>query len=215
MGLGGLVTGIMGATGNSPKIASVSPTRLSKDYLALINGFSQGQSTIFDAEEKWKPKYLDLEGENMGRAADIVRGVTPGATALFDKLDNQAEQGLDAGASLDPALARVATQSIRQGQAARGLGYGPADVLQESSALTSMGERLRERRQDFAASLAPAEQNSVLPGAMALNQGAQASIIPASQSYDVFNTAYNAKAAQNIGNANNKTAMLQGFNSFD
>lgn len=215
MGVGGLITGIMGATDSGPKIGTPNPKGVSKDYLALINGFSQGQPAIFGTEQEYKPKYLGLDAGLLPQAVGAARGAVPGVGGLYDTLNNQAQQGLDAGTSLDPTLQATAQQSIRQGQAARGMGNGPADVLQESRAITGMGEQLRQRRQDFAAGLGSSETNAFLPAGMGLLGGANSSIIPGSQSYDIFNTAYNARAAANIGNANNQTALLNGFNSFD
>jgi hypothetical protein len=39
-------------------------------------------------------------------------------------------------------------------------------------------------------------------------------LMPSNLTYDMFNTAYNAQAAALLGNANNRTALMQGFNSF-
>lgn len=159
-------------------------------------------------------------------ALTALKTANPQLSGLMDLLTKQAGEGLSAGATLDPSLATVAQQTIRGGQAARGLGYGPADVLQESRALTSMGDQLRQERQGFAQSVAglnqayqtpvlnlltgessaPATGASLLGAGQGVNQSAGPTLINPQQQYDMLNTPYNAQAAANIAGANNLAA---------
>jgi hypothetical protein len=133
----------------------------------------------------------------------------------MDSLVSNANSELNAGADLDPGLARVSQQATRAAQAARGLGNGPGDAMQESMAMTQFGNQLRQQRQQNAAGVADLGTRLFTAPAMSLLGSAAPSIIPGSQSYDVFNTAYNAKASADIANQNANVAMLNGFQSAD
>lgn len=241
MGLGGLVTGITGMTGGTPTSSPPKPGKVGQDYLGLIQAYSKGMPTIFDTESKYKPQFTDLDLAGLQSvlpmftnilktaspdAAALVRNINPGQTGLLDSMTRTAQQGLDAGTDLDPQLARLFQQSTRGAQAARGMGHGPADVFDESMGLTQLGQTLRQQRQDFAGTVAGLDNQfetgpalnllTQIPTASeSISRGSGPTLIPQSQSYDAFNTAYNARAASNIGNANAQTAMIQGFNSFD
>lgn len=137
----------------------------------------------------------------------------------MDLLTKSASEQLGAGASLDPSLKAVTEQSIRGGQAARGLGYGPSDVLEESRSLTSLGDQLRQERQGFGMNVAGANAaynmplmsmlsgQSAAPGAAGSEAKTSGpTLFPTTQSYDMFNTLYNAQSASNIAGANNMAA---------
>jgi len=241
MGVGGLITGIMGATGAYPKASVPGAGRVTKDYLGLVKGYEQAQPDIFATESKYQPMYTDLALSNLARAipsfsnilsgaapgaAGVVRGVNPGQTRLLDTLTSQAQEGLDAGTSLDPGLERLFSQSVRGGQASRGLGFGPSDVLQESLGVTNLGQQLRQYRQGFAGNVSNLGFNEetaptlglltdLVGGGGKVASSSGPSLFPSNQSYDLFNTAYNARAAAGIADQNAQTALLGGFNSFD
>lgn len=215
MGLGGLVNGIMGATGNSPKIGTPNPTGVGKDFSGLLQAYINGQPDILTAEQTYKPQYAKLEQSLLPGGVDALRKATPGASSLIDKLTQSASEQLNSGANLDPALRQVTEQSLRGGQAARGLGFGPSDAVTESTALTGLGNTLRQQRQGFAGSTAALGLSSYLPAAMQMTGSAGPTIVNPSAVYDMFNTAYNAKASSNIANQNAQVAQLSGFNSVD
>jgi hypothetical protein len=133
----------------------------------------------------------------------------------MDKLTGSANSDLDAGASLDPGLQQLSQQATRQGQAARGLGYGPGDAMQESMAMTQFGNQLRQQRQQNAMGVGDWATRLFTAPAMSLLQSTGPTIIPGGQNYDVFNTAYNAQASADIANQNARVAMLNGFQSAD
>lgn len=89
--------------------------------------------------------------EQLGqRATEAFRNANPEQAALMDRLNQQAMSELDAGASLPPALARELEQQVRSSQAARGMGYGMADVGNEALIKGLQAEQLQRRRQQFA-----------------------------------------------------------------
>jgi hypothetical protein len=155
----------------------------------------------------------------------------PQAGALGQQLTQSASQGLAAGSALTPEQLRFAQQSARAGQAARGLGWGPSDVFQETLAGTQFGNQLQQQRQNFAAGVSQMNSGntnaalsmlggqSATPGAgqAFLGQGAGVQgaagpklFNPAQQS-DLFSTAYNANAAANIATANNMAASQNSY----
>jgi hypothetical protein len=241
MGVGGLITGIMGATGGAPSSSPPNTGRVGKDYLSLVNAYSKGAPTVFNTEQTYKPQYSDLDLSVLAKAmpsltgmmgasspdiSALVRSINPGQTNLMDSLTRSATDQLNAGSSLDPDLTRLFQQSTRGAQASRGMGFGPSDAFNESLGLTQFGNDLRTQREQFAGNVAGMNNQYETAPALnlltqlpqmgqAISQGSVPSIIPSSESSDLMSTAYNARAASNIGNANAQTAMMQGFNSFD
>ena len=89
--------------------------------------------------------------ERLGaRATEAFRSANPEQAALLKAMNEQAMSELNAGAGLPPALAREIEQQIRGSQAARGMGYGMADVGQEALIKGLQAEQLQRRRQQFA-----------------------------------------------------------------
>jgi hypothetical protein len=241
MSVGGIVTGTMGLLGDYPHSSPPSPNRVGKDYLGLVKGVTAGAPDIFNLEKTYGPQYQDLALQNLGRSVpsftNIMNGAAPDASALFksinpgtsglmDTLMQHAQAQLDSGAQLDPELQRLFEQMNRKGAASRGMGFGPSDVFNESLGLTKFGNDLRTQRQGFAedvAKMGTEEQTlptlnllqNIVGGAGQLNANSGPTLFPSNQSYDLFNTAYNARAASNIANQNTQTAMLSGFNSVD
>ena len=174
----------------------------------------------------------DLQEFSPGVAA-AWRAANPGSATLLDQLNNSAQQGLDAGYNLTPQEQRQVQQNVRGAAAARGMGYGPADALQESQALTMQGEGLRNQRLAQAGSVASLNASvtpnsiatltgmnvpqvtragALLPGAAQLNSGSAPSLFDPTNSYfqDLWSTNYNANAAANIATANNSAALWGG-----
>lgn len=159
------------------------------------------------------------------------RAANPGQATLLDRLTQSANEGLDAGYSLTPQEQRMVSQNTRSAQAARGMGYGPADALQESQALNLQGTALRNQRLQQAGNVA-ALGSSILPNSIATltglpysgvgsssgllgtsaNTSAGPRLFDPTNSYfsDLFNTNYNAQAAANIASANNQAALIGG-----
>jgi hypothetical protein len=83
---------------------------------------------------------------------DITDGMRQmaGTDELIAEQNRQALGDLKLGATLDPSLRRELTQTVRQGQAARGMGYGMNDLIQESAFTAQQAEQLRRQRQAYA-----------------------------------------------------------------
>ena len=93
--------------------------------------------------------------EDLGvRASEAFKAANPEQAALMDELNAQAMSELSSGASLPPALAREMEQQVRSAQAARGMGFGMADVGQEALVKGLQAEQLQRRRQGFAQQIA-------------------------------------------------------------
>jgi len=93
--------------------------------------------------------------ERLGpRATEAFRASNPEQAALMDELNRQAMTDLQSGASLPPSVARELEQSVRGAQAARGFGYGMADIGQEALVKGLQAEQLQRRRQQFGQQIA-------------------------------------------------------------
>jgi hypothetical protein len=168
-------------------------------------------------------------------AFQAYQGMNPDQAGLMSNLSRTAQQGLAAGSSMTPDQNRLFSQQIRGAQAARGMGYGPSDVFNESMGLTQFGNQLQQQRQQFGQGVAqlgqqyqapllsallgqsnaPMMGQNFLGGAQQTAMGAQPTMVNPQTQYDIYNTGYNATAAANIANQNSQVAMEQGFNSFD
>lgn len=230
--LGGILSG-------AGDVGTPSTGFTGKTYRGLLDSYIGGLGSIVDAQGKYQPQLIGQSLSNLGTSApgissilaglmpgvqNMVRGASPGQTGLLDSLTNSAGQQLSYGAALDPSLQRVAQQSIRGGQAARGLGNGPADVLQESSALTSMGNDLRTQRQNFAGGVAGMNNQfetqptlqmlmQLLQSGGALNATATPSLVPSGVSSQFMTMPYMAKLQANQSTAGNNTGLYQSMDN--
>lgn len=167
----------------------------------------------------------------LGPAATAAfKAANPDQAALLDMLNKQAMNELAMGAELDPSLARQVQQSVRGAQAARGMGYGPADVYQETYASGLKAEQLRRARQQFAQQMVginaattvdpfmailgrPSQSSTMTQGFMGQSQGVNAAAGPnmfnPMNDYmsDLFNSNFNADAAARIAGSNNQAAF--------
>lgn len=87
-------------------------------------------------------------------AAYRSANANPDVEALLSELSRQSLGELQMGAELDPSLRREVSQSVRAGQAARGMGYGPNDVYLEAMTRGQAGEAMRQQRRSNAAATA-------------------------------------------------------------
>jgi len=74
------------------------------------------------------------------------RAANPGAAGLLDTMTSNANRDLGYGTQLTPAEQVQFNQSARGGSAARGLGFGPSDVFNETLADTGFGQNLYQQR---------------------------------------------------------------------
>jgi hypothetical protein len=83
------------------------------------------------------------------------RAANPGAAGLLDTLTSNTNRDLSYGTNLTPAQQVQFNQSVRGGEAARGLGFGPSDVFNESLQDSGYGQQLYQQRMQAASSLVP------------------------------------------------------------
>ena len=87
------------------------------------------------------------------------RAANPGAAGLLDTLTSNTNRDLSYGTNLTPAQQVQFNQSVRGGEAARGLGFGPSDVFNESMQESGYGQNLYQQRMQAASSLVPQLQS--------------------------------------------------------
>jgi hypothetical protein len=118
--------------------------------LASYGGrLAAGRNTMFDAT---------LNGRNGAPGVtrlylDAIRDADPEAAGLLDRLTRTADQELALDNRLDENQNNLIEQSVREGSAARGLGYGPNDVYQEMLQKLGYGDQLRDKRRANAMNL--------------------------------------------------------------
>lgn len=99
------------------------------------------------------------DATNMAPAVNAsIRASDPTGANLLDSLNSSVGNELSYGTQLTPAERLQLDQSVRGGQAARGMGNGPSDVFNESLADTDMGQQLLGSRQGAAQSLVGTNQ---------------------------------------------------------
>lgn len=157
-----------------------------------------------------------------------LRASNPEAARLLDSLNADAQQGMDAGATLDPSLRREVSQSVRGGQAARGMGLGPVDLYTEALQTGSAAEALRQTRRANAASTIGLDQqfygnpfdrilnrssqsNALAPGIAAqgdaMSQIKQFINPESPYAGDIYNTNFNAMQSRNNAASSNTAAL--------
>ena len=169
--------------------------------------------------------------ERLGqRATEAFRQANPEQAALMAELNRQAQAELAAGAALPPSLSRELDQFVRGGQAARGFGYGIADLGQEALVKGMAAEQLQRRRQGFAQQIAAlntattADPFMAILGKPGVGVGAGQALAMQGQGMapqQVFNpestyagslaaSNYNAALNANIASANARAAVAGG-----
>ena len=145
-------------------------------------GTQGGQEGVLDMMSRAQPRIDELtrqstsyqrEGDVQdveaygGRATQAFRQAS-GTAGILGQLRTQAEQELGAEGILDPRLRREFAQSVRQGQAARGQGYGIGDISEEAAFTAMQANALRRDRQRFGQSVAGTLQATSVDPFMAI-----------------------------------------------
>jgi hypothetical protein len=171
------------------------------------------------------------------RATEAMRAVNPQQTALLDSITQQSLGDVQAGYNLPAGLLDSVNQSVRSGQAARGLGMGPSDAYAETLAQSDAANQWRGQNLDrgmrvaatnaatqtdpFLAILGrPASSPAAAQGLLGSLQGQSGQsgartagmFDPMNQySQDLYNTNFNANAASLMGGANAKAGITSSF----
>lgn len=230
--LGGILTG----TGD---VSTPGSKWTGKAFSGLLGNYQNQLGSVLGSEQTYKPQYNEISLNDIaasypeltnilsggaGGVTNLVRGINPGQTNLLDTMTQSATDQLNAGADLDPQLARVFQQSIRGSQSARGLGRGPSDAFNESLGLTELGNNLRTQREAYAGDVAGANNaystslimpllTNILGTAGQINQNAGPSIIPTSLTQALLTLPYQAKLQANTSTAGNNTGLYQSMDS--
>ena len=217
----------------NPQYAQLEMDTLKQNLPQLMQLYGD---TVFPAMMEQERAKLGQDISNVeqyaGRAREAFKAANPEQAKLMATLSQQAQEGLDAGASLDPSLRREVQQNIRAGQAARGMGMGMGDLAAEATMTGLRAEQLRRQRQAFAGNVVglqkatgmdpfmailgrPSQMAGMAPGfgqqGMGVNQMAAARTPQfGMNSYfqDLFNTNYNASVNARMANASNRASMM-------
>lgn len=190
----------------------------------LATGQAAGNSVIRQANlsdaAALTPQYIQQE-----------RTANPGGAGLLDTMTSNAQQQLAYGTQLTPAEQLQMNQSVRAGQAARGMGNGPADVFNESMADTNYGQQLYQQRMGQAQGLVPTLQGfynnptaaiSGMGSTAGLTAGGLAGVAGGAintqsnefnPQTDLTNIMGNQYAASEAGAENNNAGIAMGINA--
>jgi hypothetical protein len=120
-----------------------------KNLSSFLNG--DGQTPGFlEMYGNLLPRITGMNLDNAMTFAPKMRAAedaaNPMASSLLTNIASTANKELGYGTNLTPEQKVQLDQSVRGGQAARGLGNGPADVFDESMAETGFGQQLLDQR---------------------------------------------------------------------
>ena len=104
-----------------------------------------------------------------------TRSANPTAAGMLDTITGQTNNNLNYGTTLSPTQTTQLDESVRAGQAARGLGTGAGDATQEALAQTNYGQQLYQQRLANA-SQAAAKSTNFYSGVLPSIGGAQANM---------------------------------------
>ncbi len=97
---------------------------------------------------------VDILREMGPEAIAALKASNPSAAALIDELTRQASEELQLGGNLSRDQRRQVSETVRQGQADRGMGFSPSDVFIEALQTADASEALKASRRSFAANTA-------------------------------------------------------------
>lgn len=125
----------------------------SQQYDSLLQQYQQGLTTYGPGMAAGNLRSLDAilngQGGQPGASAlyqNAIRTADPENSRLLDMLTERATSEFALDNQLDPNQNRLIEQAGRAGAAARGMCYGPADLMQEQFAKLGYGEQLRDKR---------------------------------------------------------------------
>lgn len=204
-------------------VGSPKPARVTKDYLGLLQGYSQAIPGLLESWKKYFPEYTSASLADMSRlqpgVSSLMRGTNPAQQALLDKLTEQAGSawGVDSTAGFDPALLRLAQQSVRARQQGTLSGTGNAGNYGEALGVSAFANDLRQQNRVFAGNVAgwnnayrDAPTWQMLAGISGAGQGA---LMTPAQSADLMKTVYGGKLSAATSTAANNTGLWQSANS--
>lgn len=221
----GLISGLAGMTGTGDP-EDVNVGRVGQDYAGLLGSYKAQLPGLFDTASQYLPKYSALYENQVNASAPgalaAVQNSSPERTDLLKKLLIAGGEGpLNYGDALPPALLRLTNQYSRAGQAARGLGYGPADVYGETGDAAKLQADLTDRNRAFAMNAANTSHNTETDPFLRLLGGVLGAgnnqLLSPANSFNLLGNIYNQRNQAKIAGAANTTSLMntssQGFDS--
>ena len=204
--------GILSGAGNVS-----APSGAGGIYKNLLNSFLGSQGQILNTSAATEPGFAGITSGIMSKfapsATSTVNSINPAGNNLLAQLTQTASEQLQDGANLDPGLETVAQQAVRGAQAARGLGNGPGDAIDEAIQMTQLGNQLRQQRQQFAGNVVGQQfQTQTSPTLALLNAIASrttSSVAPPNLTGQFLTLPYQAKMQANSETARNNTSLYQ------
>ena len=218
-----------------PKFAQLDVDIAKKTLPQVLDLYGQAQPQLarLDADAKRYQVETDMGilQEYAGDAAQAMRSAS-GNQNLLALLTRDAEASLNGG--VDPYLMEQASQQLRAGQAARGMmAAGMPAATAEAVFGAERANAIRAQNRAFAGQVVGWNQASggdplmMLLGRPSQSSGNAPAALGASNAYnpgnifniqspyasDLYNTNYNAKAAQTIANQNTQMAAVGGLMS--
>ncbi len=166
---------------------------------------------------------------NLGPSAlTAIQGANPGQTALMNSLTTTATDQLNLGTQIDPQTASQITNSVLGDFSNRGLGTSSPATLAEGLQLYAGGQNLLNQRESAAGTVANLNQQNYTDPLLAMMGVTNPAAGPQGQTLtgtgqavasntpnttvvpdyaSMFDTAFNANAAQGIANSNNNAAI--------
>jgi hypothetical protein len=146
-----------------PKYADLASSDLSKVYGNLINTYNNSLPALTTGQTtaNTMQRTSDINDVNnlAGAGRTALRTANPDSAALLDKLNSQANEGLDAGTGLTADQKRQLDTNVAGAQGARGVAYGPASAYADVIANSNAGTQMQQQRQQFGESMVGQDQN--------------------------------------------------------
>lgn len=196
-------------------------------YLSMADKASRSADNLA-AESATRQRTNNINDyANLGpEALAALKASDPETAKMLDELTRQSQEELQMGTSLDPSQRRLVQQSVREGQAARGMGFGPADNYEEALGVSEFGQEQRQQRRLQASSVIGLRQgiygdatrqmvsqsgtpygSDYLSSAYGISHGSGPRLFGSSiNANDVADSNFNAANARSIADKNNAAA---------
>lgn len=187
---------------------------MNAEYQNMIRSLADSQSAIYNADAEYGGKYNELARRRLQDTVTGTNGVAgigqlysgalrsadPNAARLTDTLTATANNDLALGANVDPALLRIAQQSVR-GRTLGTLGSkGKAGDYSEALGVSAFANDLRNQRRGFAQQVSAANDNryaGAAPAALGISGISTSNLVTPAASTALLNSAYGENQANN------------------
>lgn len=189
-------------------------TTMNAEYANMIRNLAGAQEQAYATEAEYGGKYNELARRRLqdtvtgtqGAAgvgqlySAALRSADPSNAMLMDRLTATANNDLALGANVDPALLRIAQQSVR-GRTLNTLGSkGKAGDYSEALGVSAFANDLRTQRRGFAQQVSAANDSryaGAAPAALGISGISTGSIINPATTGTLMNSAYTENQSNN------------------